>query len=170
MARRGEWRRSWNREADLSPGSKHLDLITVQPGETLTALWWQYQLTSGQFNATKYEPGLSTTIAALQLRYDAESPTNPLRLWEYNEWLWWEMADWDTQLTAATTFTWFHRAPVDGQWRKIKAQRKGHEQGESTLYFSLGVDLAGSTSHPATTAWAATIQARVAVSAYVLLP
>src|SRR5690242_13101383 len=66
MARPTTWRRSFNVGGFLAPEGS-MDLLTVQPNETLGATWWQYSLRSIGNVTTNDEPPLSNAVVVVGL-------------------------------------------------------------------------------------------------------
>ena len=124
MARPTTWRRSFNVGGFLSPEGA-VDLLTVQPGETLGGTWWQYSLRSIGNVTSNTEPPLSNavTVVGLVLADDGQDPAMPLAQ-PFAPWLWWEMATYDHLLVNMIDFAYMNSSNTGGTQRKVQAMRK----------------------------------------------
>lgn len=132
MARPTTWRRSWNLTTGLYDGVSVMDLLVIQPGETLGGTWWTYRATSGPWAATSYLPQSSTTFMGLILRDDA-APTPDPRADSGADWLWWETVNWDVTSSASTEIYWLYYAWGPRAERKAEGMRKNDTAGNLLL-------------------------------------
>lgn len=123
MARPTTWRRSWNLTQGIAGTSSVMDLLIVQPGETLGGTWWTYKAHAGPFASTAYEPDQSTTFMGLILRQDGDPIPDPL-VDLGADWLWWEPVTWQTTASASTDLIWLHYAWGPRTERKAESQRR----------------------------------------------
>lgn len=165
MARPTEWRQSFNYGPVLGTENEaHLDLLVVQPGETLGAVWWTYQLQAGLFQGVDFPPGDTTTVVGLELVDPSAPPNNPLNP-ATTGWLWWEQAIWDLAQSASTDINWMCLSHGPQQDQKSKAMRKNDTTANHLLRVSIGVDQSGSTTN-----FAPNVFANVSCRALIILP
>lgn len=159
MARPTTWRQSIN-YGIVSPTTKlvWVPLIILQPGETLVATWWTYQLTAGLFQTTDYPPGDTITVVGLGVwdgTTGSPDPINPAN----TDWLWWEGAIWDVAQSASTDINWWMSSHGPQQDQKAQAQRRNDTEANLTIGVAVSVDESGSREGFAQTV-AATVSAR----------
>ena len=111
-----------------------MDLLTVQPNETLGATWWQYSLRSIGNVTSNDEPPLSNAVVVVGLiLVDSESGdvlplANPGA-----PWLWWEMATFDHLLVNNIDFAYMNSSNTGGTQRKVQAMRANDSGFNQTL-------------------------------------
>lgn len=134
MARPTTWRRSFNVGGFLAPEG-FVDLLTVQPGETLGGTWWQYSLRSIGNVTSNNEPPLSNavTVVGLVLADDGQDPAMPLAQ-PFAPWLWWEMATYDHLLVNNIDFAYMNSSNTGGTQRKVQAMRKNEGTVNQVLW------------------------------------
>ena len=164
MARPTTWRRSFNIGSFTDPlGS--VELVTVQPNETLGAVWWQYSLRSIGNVPTNAQPPLDNVvpIVGLILVDSASGQVTPLtNITE--DWLWWEMATFDHVLVNNIDFAYMNASNTGGDQRKAKGMRKNDSGVNMTL------KAAFETYDPVGGQAQAAFSFQVACSALIILP
>ena len=142
-----------------------MDLLTVQPNETLGATWWQYSLRSIGNVTTNDEPPLSNAVVVVGLiLVDFESGdvlplANPGA-----PWLWWEMATFNHTLVNNIDFAYMNASNTGGDQRKAKGMRKNDSGVNMTL------KAAFETYDPVGGQAQAAFSFQVACSALIILP
>ena len=133
MARPTAWRRSFNVAGFTDPLAS-VDLVVVQPGETLGAVWWQYSLRSIGNVPTNAQPPLDNVVPVVGLiLVDSESgQVTPLTNLTA-DWLWWEMATFDHLLTNNIDFAYMNSSNTGGTQRKAKGMRRNDSGSNMTL-------------------------------------
>lgn len=109
-----------------------MDLLLVQPGETLGGVWWTYRAFHGPIAAGIFRPRNSTTIIGLALVQDGEPTPHPLVNLDYS-WLWWEEMHWDTAAAGSTEYVWLYTSWGPKIHRKVESMRKSIGPGNATL-------------------------------------
>lgn len=141
-----------------------MDLLVVQPGETLGGVWWTYQVHAGPFASTIYEPDQSTTIMGLILRQSGDPLPDPLADLGA-DWLWWEPVTWNTAHAASVELSWLHWAWGPRAERKAETMRKAPVGANSLLSVITRTD-----AQAASAAFVNTQRFQVAASALIILP
>ena len=165
MARPTTWRRSFN-YGGFHLDQESLDLLTVSPGETLGATWWQYSLRSIGNPASNTNPPLdnAVTVAGLILVEAESDPVYPL-FDPFGPWLWWEMVTFDHVLVnPIINFAYLNVSNTGGTQRKIQAMRKNDTSNDMTLRFAYQA-FPGSATAPEVA-----FASQVACSALIILP
>lgn len=165
MARPTTWRRSFN-FGGFHQDQESLDLLTVSPGETLGATWWQYSLRSIGNPAANTNPPLdnAVTVAGLILVEAESDPVYPL-FDPFGPWLWWEMVTFDHVLVnPIIEFAYLNASNTGGTQRKIQAMRKNDTGNDMTLRFAY------QTFPGSATASEVAFSAQVACSSLIILP
>ena len=118
-----EWRRSWNVSSGASP-TNSLDLLALQPGETLDAVWWSYEMHSLGNAGTTTAPPLaeSLTLMGLILQPESEAVAEPFPSMN-GPWLWLEQAGFDHVSYAPNQGAWLNYATTGRSQRKAKGRR-----------------------------------------------
>lgn len=164
MARPTTWRRSFNREAFLQDQGS-LDLLAVQPGETLGATWWSYAMTSLGTGATTTSVPMEGALPVVGLILQPESAAAARPLNDPSaEWLWWEQAVFAHVLYDANQGAYVNYAITGANQRKAEGMRRNDLSEDMVLRVcwqtwagSGGADEVG-------------FSVRVAASALVILP
>lgn len=165
MARPTTWRRSFN-YGGFHLDQESLDLLTVSPGETLGATWWQYSLRSIGAPLANDNPPMDNAIvvAGLILVEAGSDPVYPLFA-PFGPWLWWEMVTFDHVLVnPIINFAYLNVSNTGGTQRKIQAMRKNDTSNDMTLRFAYQAFPGSATA--AEVAFAS----QVACSALIILP
>ena len=164
MARPTEWRRSFNVAGFTDPLAS-VDLLTVQPNETLGAVWWQYSLRSIGNVPTNAQPPLDNVvpIVGLILVDSASGQVTPLTNITA-DWLWWEMATFNHTLVNNIDFAYMNASNPGGDQRKAKGMRKNDSGVNMTL------KAAFETYDPVGGQAQAAFSFQVACSALIILP
>lgn len=165
MARPTTWRRSWGTTVGLSGSTSIIDLLVVQPGETLSGVWWTYRLWEGPLAANVYRPRSSTTIVALGLVQDGDPNPSPLADGSTFDWLWWEPVQWDNSFTSAADNLWMFTAAGPKIHRKAETARRAPAGANSTLSVFMQTDEADSSA-----GFVNDLNLQVAASALIILP
>ena len=164
MARPTTWRRSFNVAGFTDPLAS-VDLLVVQPGETLGAVWWQYSLRSIGNVPTNAQPPLDNVVpvVGLILVDSASGQVTPLaNITE--DWLWWEMATFNHTLVNNIDFAYMNASNTGGDQRKAKGMRKNDSGVNMTL------KAAFETYDPVGGQAQAAFSVQVACSALIILP
>ena len=133
MARPTTWRRSFNVGGFIDQlGS--LDLVVVQPNETLGGVWWQYSLRSIGNVPSNATPPLDNVVPIVGLiLVDSESgQVTPLTNLTA-DWLWWEMATFDHVLVNNVDFAYMNYSNTGGDQRKAQGMRRNDTGANMTL-------------------------------------
>ena len=164
MARPTTWRRSFNVAGFTDPLAS-VDLLVVQPGETLGAVWWQYSLRSIGNVPTNAQPPLDNVvpIVGLILVDSASGQVTPLANLTA-DWLWWEMATFDHVMVNNIDFAYMNASNPGGDQRKAKGMRKNDSGVNMTL------KAAFETYDPVGGQAQAAFSFQVACSALIILP
>lgn len=164
MARPTTWRRSFNVAGFTDPLAS-VDLLTVQPNETLGAVWWQYSLRSIGNVPTNAQPPLDNVvpIVGLILVDSASGQVTPLTNLTA-DWLWWEMATFNHTLVNNIDFAYMNASNTGGDQRKAKGMRKNDSGVDMTL------KAAFETYDPIGSQAQASFSFQVACSALIILP
>lgn len=129
MARATEWRRTYGSFVDGVQSTGHsTGTVAIFAGETVTRIHLMYQCTT--FPAVQLAPFANSLMMGVWLQNDlTDVPLlRPAQDAGSEEWMWWEGAAW-----AGVAFGWqpvdqqfaeVERAPADGGYRDIKAQRR----------------------------------------------
>ena len=133
MARPTTWRRSFN-VAGFTDQLGTLDLVVVQPNETLGGVWWQYSLRSIGNVPTNAQPPLDNVvpIVGLILVDSASGQVTPLANLTA-DWLWWEMATFDHVMVNNIDFAYMNYSNTGGTQRKAQGMRKNDSGVNMTL-------------------------------------
>lgn len=135
MARPTVWRRSFNVTIGVAQGTGgSLDLLTVQPGETLGGVWWSYTMKSlGNAPQTTTSPLQdSVSVMGLILQPEQDVPANPLAT-PGGPWLWWEQVGFEHVLYDPNQGAWFNYARSGIDQRKAKGMRRNEGSGNELL-------------------------------------
>lgn len=116
-----------------------MDLLLLQPGETLGGVWWNYTAFHGPIAAGIYRPQNSVTIMGLALVQDGEATPHPLATTTY-DWLWWEEVVWQTAAAGSTEYVWLYQAWGPKANRKAEGMRKVAGPGNATLKAVVATD------------------------------
>lgn len=122
-----------------------MDLLVIQPGETLGGCWWNYRAYSGPIAAGIYRPRSATTIVGLALIPDGTPLPSPLADTTY-DWLWWEVMIWETAAAGSTDYVWLYQSWGPKIHRKVETMRKGDPTVNSTLSVIVETDEADGSS------------------------
>lgn len=141
-----------------------MDLLIIQPGETLGGTWWTYRVHSGPWQTTSYVPEQSTTFMGLILRQDGDPLPDPLVDLDA-DWLWWEPVAWNTAASASTDLNWFYWSWGPRAERKAETMRKAPPGANSVLSVVTRTD-----EQNATASFTNSLRFNVAASALVILP
>lgn len=133
MARPTSWRRSFN-VAGFTDQLGTLDLVVVQPNETLGGVWWQYSLRSIGNVPSNNQPPLDNVvpIVGLILVDSASGQVTPLANLTA-DWLWWEMATFDHVMVNNIDFAYMNYSNTGGTQRKAQGMRKNDSGVNMTL-------------------------------------
>lgn len=133
MARPTTWRRSFN-VGGFTDQLGTLDLVVVQPNETLGGVWWQYSLRSIGNVPSNLTPPLDNVVPIVGLiLVDSESgQVTPLTNITA-DWLWWEMATFDHVLVNNIDFAYMNYSNTGGTQRKAQGMRKNDSGFNMTL-------------------------------------
>ena len=164
MARPTTWRRSFN-VAGFTDQLGTLDLVVVQPNETLGGVWWQYSLRSIGNVPTNAQPPLDNVVPIVGLiLVDSDSgQVTPLTNLTA-DWLWWEMATFNHTLVNNIDFAYMNASNTGGDQRKAKGMRKNDSGVNMTL------KAAFETYDPVGGQAQAAFSFQVACSALIILP
>lgn len=141
-----------------------MDLLVIQPGETLGGTWWTYRAHSGIWQTTNYEPADSTTFVGLILRQDGDPVPDPI-LDLGADWLWWEPIAWSVAASASTDLNWLYWSWGPRAERKAETMRKAPAGANSLLSVISRTD-----EQSASGTFANSLRLQVAASALVILP
>lgn len=133
MARPTAWRRSFNVAGFTDPLAS-VDLVVVQPGETLGAVWWQYSLRSiGNVPANEQPPldNVVPVVGIILVDADSGQVTPLANITE--DWLWWEMATFDHTLVNNIDFAYMNASNTGGTQRKAKGMRRNDSGSNMVL-------------------------------------
>lgn len=146
MARTPTWRRGWNAEA-FTTDLGFLDLAVVQPGETLSGTWWQYQMTSlGSAQTTTSVP-LQGAVVIVTLSMVPESSQWVQPFQDPNgPWLWWESVTFAPVLYDPNQGAYVNWATSGIQQKKIKAMRRNDLTVNQVVRFSWQTDPGSATA------------------------
>lgn len=164
MARETTWRRSFNVAGTPGPEGS-LDLLIVQPEETLGGTWWQYSLRSVgsvQDNATPPLDGCVTVVGLILV--DNESGDVLPYDYPFAPWLWWEMVTFDHTLVNSIDFAYMNSSNTGGTQRKAQGMRKNTSGVNQVLR------VAYQTFGPTSSANQVQFQFSAAAQAVILLP
>lgn len=131
-----EWRRSFNVNENGQP-TNHLDLLALQPGETLDSVWWSYGMRAlGNGATTTVVPQAgSITLMGLILQPEGEAVAEPFTTLD-GPWLWLEEVGFDHVLYDANQGAWMNYATTGRDQRKAKGRRIAPAGGLSWLRIS----------------------------------
>lgn len=133
MPRPTVWRRSFN----LSPFpqfSGSVDLLTIQPDETLGGTWWQYSLKSVGAQLDNLDVPMRDVVVVAGLILVDEGTPDVLPMNSPGAgWLWWEQVTFDHVLLNNIDFAWAAISNTGGTQRKVKAMRKNDGLVNQTL-------------------------------------
>ena len=142
-----------------------MDLLTVQPNETLGGTWWQYSLRSIGNVTTNDEPPLSNAVVVVGLILVDSASGDVLPLANPGApWLWWEMATFNHTLVNNIDFAYMNASNTGGDQRKAKGMRKNDSGVNMTL------KAAFETYDPVGGQAQAAFSFQVACSALIILP
>lgn len=164
MARPTTWRRSFNIGGFTDPTAS-VDLLVVQPGETLGGVWWQYSLRSIGNVPQNVQPPLDNIVpvVGLILVEDGSPQVTPLS-GITADWLWWEMVTFNHLLTNNIDFAYMNWSTSGGEQRKAQGMRKNTGSTNQVLR------VAYETFEPAAPQPQAAFSFQVACSALIILP
>lgn len=164
MARPTTWRRSFNANAFTQPDG-NLDLLSVQPGETLGGTWWSYTMKSLGTAPTATQVPLegAVVVVGLALQPESETPWQPF-FQPAESWLWWEQVGFDHELYDANQGAWMNSSTSGTSQRKAEGMRRNDGAENMTLRVCWQT-FAGSATADETA-----FSVGCAVSALVLLP
>ncbi len=141
-----------------------IDLLIVQPGETLGGVWWTYTAYHGPIAAGIYRPQDSMTFIGMTLRQVGQPIPDPL-VNASGDWLWWEPMAWQTAAAGSTDYVWLYQAWGPREARKVESMRKAPAGADSSLSVHIRTDDASASD-----AFVNECHYQVAVSALIILP
>lgn len=142
-----------------------MDLVTIQPNETLGGTWWQYSLRSVGSVPDNIQPPLDNVVAVVGLIVVDAASGDVLPLQDpFAPWLWWEMATFDHVLVNSIDFAYMNYSNTGGTQRKAQAMRANDSGVNQTLR------VAWQTFDPAGPQAQTSFSVQAACSALIILP
>lgn len=141
-----------------------MDLVVLQPGETLGGCWWTYSAYHGPIAAGIFRPRSSVTLVGLALVEEGEVTPDP-RFTTSDDWLWWEALQWETAAAGSTDYVWLYQAWGPRVHRKVESMRKVSGTTNATLKVVVATDEFDASAAFVNETWY-----QASVSALVILP